>query len=362
MTDEPMTADSENPDASNETVDQATRETLLEEYGHRCQGCGRRGPGASGLATLQVHHIERNPDDMDEHDPTNLTVLCRSCHTWLHQQARPNDSPVEITAADESVLLPQDIEILRYLADNGPTKTGDIAAEVQGDSTVASVRQRLWLLMGLDNFVEQREKQVVDKDIETGEWGLVEQVENSARGHIPDNPQILAQRVEDEQVRQALECGVDRNTVSTVFDVSRRTTFNKEKRARAFDFPLEAFSRSRGGRPAADTTPSQNATVASVSAETEDETTDGTAQQRLDTDTEQQQSAEQSHPTTSTAPNADVHNPQEGADEPVTEGSTDGSDNSEREQVVIDMTDDEAQIREKLRKLLETLDNGDVPQ
>lgn len=230
----------------NKSVDAETRKKVLNKYDHRCQACGRRGPEQGGLATLQVHHIDRDPEGMAEHDIQNLTLLCRSCHSWLHQQSSPDDSPVEITEADQSVLLPQDIEILRYLESRGPTRTGDIAANLTADLTVPAVRQRLWVLMGLDNIVETREKQIVDKDIETGEWGLTEQIETSVRGHIPDDPQLLVQRMEDEQVRQALDRGVDRQDVTEVLGIARRTSFNKEKRARAYDFPLDAFS--RGGR------------------------------------------------------------------------------------------------------------------
>lgn len=235
------------PEECHETVDPETREAVLGEYSHRCQVCGRCGPKKGGLATLHVHHIERDPDGMGEHDMENLTLLCRSCHSWFHQQSTPDDAPVEITEEDQSVLLPQDIEILRYMADSGPARTGDIASGMPTDLTVSAVRERLWVLMGLDNLVEARDQQIVDKDIETGEWGLVNQIENPARGYIPDDPQLLLQRMEDEKVRQALDRGCDRNDIINVFDVSRRTTFNKQKRACAYDFPLSAFS--RGGRP-----------------------------------------------------------------------------------------------------------------
>ena len=235
------------PQECHETVDPETRQAVLDEYAHRCQVCGRRGPEKGGLATLHVHHIERNPNEMGEHDMENLTLLCRSCHSWFHQQTTPEDAPVEITAEDQTVLLTQDIEILQYLADTGPARTGDIAAAVSTDLSVSAVRERLWVLMGLDNLVEPRDRQIVDKDVETGEWGLTEQIENSARGYIPDDPQLLLQRMEDEQVRQALERGCDRSDIIDVYDVSRRTTFNKSKRACAYDFPLSAFS--RGGRP-----------------------------------------------------------------------------------------------------------------
>ncbi len=247
---------------------------MLAKYGYRCQSCGRRGPEKGGLATLHVHHIERDPDEMNEHDLENLTLLCRSCHSWLHQQSTPEDSPVELTEADQCVLLAQDIEILRYLADQGPARTGDIVSGVPTDLSVSAVRERLWVLMGLDNLVETRDRQIVDKDVETGEWGLIEQIENSARGHIPDDPQLLLQRMEDEQVRQALEHGCDRNDVIEVFGVSRRTTFNKQKRACAYDFPLSAFS--RGGRPTDSERSDRGPTTTDTVTEDSDE------QQRLD--------------------------------------------------------------------------------
>jgi hypothetical protein len=45
--------------------------------------------------------------------------------------------------------------------------------------------------------------------------GLVDQIENSARGHIPDDQQLLLQRMEDEQVRRAFDRGCDRRAVKT---------------------------------------------------------------------------------------------------------------------------------------------------
>ncbi len=257
-----------------ETVDSETRDTVLTQYGSRCQVCGRVGPSEGGLATLHVHHIERDPDGMDVHDLENLTLLCRLCHTWHHHRSTPEDAPVELTEADQAVLLSQDIEILQYFADHGPARTGEIVSGLSIDLSVSAVRERLWVLMGLDNLVEARDRQIVDKDIETGEWGLVEQIENSARGHIPDNPHLLLQRMEDEQVRQALARECDRSNVTAVFGIARRTTFNKVKRACAYDFPLDAFS--RGGRPTSrDTSDRGSATPDTV----ED---DGDEQQQLD--------------------------------------------------------------------------------
>jgi hypothetical protein len=262
--------------ACHESVPPAVREAMLDEYSSRCQACGRRGPAEGGLADLHVHHIERDPADLDEHDEENLTVLCRPCHEWLHQQVDPADAPVRLTDADQTVLLTQDIEILRVLADEGPLRTGDVAAAVTADLTVSAVRERLWVLMGLDNHVAERDRQLVDKDVETGEWGLIDQIETSARGHIPEDPQLLLQRMEDEQVRQALDRGCDRRTVAEVLGITRRTTFNKEKRARAYGFPAEAYS-NRGGRPTGtpeDTGPDTN-TETDPGTETDPDTTPG---------------------------------------------------------------------------------------
>ena len=235
-----------------ESVSAAKRDTVLDEYSSKCQTCGRRGPREGGLATLDVHHIERAPDDCGEHDVENLTLLCRPCHIWHHNQTDPAEAPVEITEADRTRLLPQDIEILRLFADHGPMRTGVIAEEIVADLNVSSVRERLWVVMGLDNLIDERDEQIVDKDVETGEWGLAGQIENSARGHIPEDPQLLLQRAADERVRRALERGCSRSDVVDVLDVSKRSTFYKHKRAAAYDFPLDAFS--RGGRPTTEKT------------------------------------------------------------------------------------------------------------
>lgn len=271
---QPGTAEGEQADTArcHETVDQHTRERVLDRDQHRCQTCGYKGPGAGGLATLHIHHIERDPDDVDEHDPANLTTLCRACHRWLHQQSSRDDVPLELSDEDVSRLLAQDIEILRFLVEEGPARTGEIADAVTADLTVAAVRERLWVLMGLDNSVTDRERQLVDKDVETNEWGLPSQIETSARGHIPGDRQLLIQRVEDERVRRALNRGCDRDMVTAVLGISERSTFYKEKRARAFDIPLDAVA-DRGG-----TSPSESARE--DGSETESPTAEG--QQRLD--------------------------------------------------------------------------------
>ena len=234
-------------DTRHETVDQVTQEAVLERDQHRCRACGVKGPGAGGLADLEVHHADRDPDDIEEHHMSNLLTLCRSCHSWHHKRAQPSESPIRLTDADLSELLSHDIEILRILDEHGPLRTGAIEEALSVDMTVTAVRERLWLLAGLDNHVDDRAEPLIMKDVASQEWGLLDDIVTSARGHIPDDPKLLVQRVEDELMRRAFDRGSDRETIMEVFDSSRRGTFYKQKRAKMYDFPLDAFS--RGGRP-----------------------------------------------------------------------------------------------------------------
>ena len=316
-----------------ETVDEDTRDDVLADYKHRCQTCGRYGPEKGGLATLHVHHIERDPDGLGEHDLENLTLLCRACHSWLHQQSTPDDAPVEITDDDQTVLLPQDIEILQFFADNGPARTGDIATGLSSDHSVSAVRERLWVLMGLDNLVDDRDRQIVDKDVETGQWGLVDQVDTSARGHIPDDPQLLLQRMEDERVRQALDRGCDRSAVMDALGVTRRTTFHKFKRGCAFDFPLDAFS--RGGRPRADGQSDRSVAEAETAASESDE------QQRLDAVADQEPASTSGTETVS-----------ESESDPGVKASVEGSEDNDRE---LNEDDADGELRAHLQQAISAL-------
>ncbi|WP_251133242.1 hypothetical protein [Halorubrum sp. 2020YC2] len=162
-------------------------------------------------------------------------------------RSTPSDIPIRLTEADDKELQSHEYEILRILYDNGPLRTKEIAEELTVEMTRTAVRERLWHLGGLDNEVAERAEPLVTKDIATQEWGLLDDIVTSARGHIPDDPKLLVQRTEDELVRRALDRGCDRQTVMEVFDVSRRGTFYKETRSKMYDFPLDAFS--RGGRP-----------------------------------------------------------------------------------------------------------------
>ena len=247
-----------------ETVDQATREKILERDGHQCRFCGN-------ASNLEVHHIRREPDGMDVHDQTNLTTLCRDCHLWFHQMPSGDTLPVELTEADQAELVPYDTEILEILAEHGPMDPSAVQAKLSVDVTTNTVRQRLWLLMGLDNVVESRTKQIVDQDAETGQWGLTSHISESRRGEIPEDRQRLVLRNEDEMVRRALASGISRERVAEMFDISIRATWNKQKRAWAYDFPADALKGGRRGEPspsasadeAVEVTESPDAAVAS---------------------------------------------------------------------------------------------------
>lgn len=260
-----------------EKIPPKRREEALERDRYSCVLCSAAGPGAGGTARLEVHHADPDPDDDDLHALSNLVTLCEDCHLWHHKRPDGDDVPFRLTAADDDVLDPTDYEILRYLANHGPAETSAIADTLTADLSPTAVRERLALLMGLDNVVDEREQQLIDQDVETGKWGLTEQIEHSARGHIPSEPQKLIQRVEDEQVRQALDRGCDRQAVMDILDVSRRSTFHKAKRARAYDLPLAALTRSGDGgqHPAAGTSNEETDEAGETGKTSERDATDG---------------------------------------------------------------------------------------
>jgi hypothetical protein len=230
-----------------EKIPPKRREEALERDGYSCNGCGDLGEEAGGSVKLHVHHADPSPDDRDRHALSNLTTYCVDCHVWQHLRPESDDVPFEITAADDEVLDPADYEILQYLAENGPAGTSEVADVLSAELSPTAVRERLAVLMGLDNQVEARDRQILDHDVETGQWGLTDQIEHSARGHIPSDRQTLIQRIEEEQVRKALARGYDQETVAGVLDVSPRTVVHKQKRAWGYGFPLDAFRRGGSG-------------------------------------------------------------------------------------------------------------------
>lgn len=225
-----------------EKIPSTRRDEALERDGHTCRTCGAAGPGAGGMARLHVHHSDPDPDG-DRHALSNLITLCVDCHAWHHKRPDAEDVPFEIAAGDDEVLRPHDYEILQVLAEDGPLSTGEIQERISVDVSSLTVRERLWLLMGLDYEVPERDAPLVDQSVKTGSWGLRSQIEESERGRIPEDMQSLIRRVNDEQVRRALNRGCDRGTVTEIFDIAERTSWHKQRRAQAYDFPLAALER-----------------------------------------------------------------------------------------------------------------------
>lgn len=231
----------------NEPLPPNVRKEVLEQDGYQCQFCGRSKGDEDGFLQFEVHHKEQNPD-CGYHDLDNLQTLCVDCHRWMHLKPDPEEVPITLSDADKTQLRAHDYEILQVLAENGPLKTGEIGAAITPELSAQAIRERLWRLMGLDNRVESREVQLIDQDVKTGRWGLPEAIVHSERGRIPPGIEAFIQRIEDEQVRQAVERDVDREVIAEFLNIGYRTTFYMEERARAYQFPLNDL-KSDGGRP-----------------------------------------------------------------------------------------------------------------
>lgn len=238
-----MTGSDTEGEGEGEKIPPAVREQVLERDRYACQVCGVSGLQVGGKVALEAHHKQREPEGCGRHDLANLVTLCVDCHSWVHKRPTGEELPFEITDADQRVLLPHDYQILQVLHESGPLTTGEVQEALSLELSTDAIRDRLWLLMGLDKEVVSRDQALVDQDARTNEWGVVGQIEDSKRGRIPDDMQTLIRRVHDERVRQALARGCDRATVADVFDVAERTTWYKQRRAQAYDFPLTAVER-----------------------------------------------------------------------------------------------------------------------
>lgn len=250
----------------------AKRAERLRLDGHRCQTCPAKSVEVGGAAYVEVHHRDPDPDECDRHALENLTTLCADCHSWLHKKPTSEEVPLELSGADKRALRPVDYVILNVFHEDGPCSMRTVQDRMAVLLSDSAVREHVYRLMGFDYEVASRDYPLVDQDAVTGEWGLVDQVTNSERGRIPDDPRKLLQRASDERVRRALARGCDRETVMDAFGIARRTTWYKQYRAQAYDFPLATFEQGKsagtasgdltlgepdevGGTPADDTLP-----------------------------------------------------------------------------------------------------------
>jgi hypothetical protein len=170
------------------------------------------------------------------------------------------DVPADL--CDEAVtrLLPQDYEILERLYDDGPLAIEELQARLTAELSQIAIRERLWLLMGLDRMVEGQD-QLIDHSATSEKWGRPADIDDSERGRIPDDNQTLQRRIEDERIRRSLDLGFDRQTVAERFDVCPRTTRYKERRARAYAFPLDAVDSEVTGTSESRPSPSQQSEI-----------------------------------------------------------------------------------------------------
>lgn len=226
------------PSDTHESFPSDTRDEILEADRHKCQICGAKGSEKGGAASLETHHIEDDPDDVAYHDAENGTTLCSVCHNYVTNRI-PDDLPFNVADIENDLKLqPYDLEILSVLARRGPVTLLELVANITDAKSENATRERLWHLMGHDDRIDHLPHQLVDQDADTGEWGLPNQIDRSARGRIPDDKDKLLQRFEDEMVRWLLDAGLDRPTVADIVEVGERTTYHREKRARAYQIPL----------------------------------------------------------------------------------------------------------------------------
>lgn len=63
------------------------RKIAIEAHGKRCQRCGK---DLSESGRISVHHIDgcHYIDELTDHSPDNLMVLCDGCHTKIHHEMR----------------------------------------------------------------------------------------------------------------------------------------------------------------------------------------------------------------------------------------------------------------------------------
>ena len=221
------------------TFPASVRKQILERDGYQCQVCGRLGPERGGSIDLEAHHMQENPEFVDRDHPDNGTTMCIPCHHLVTHRLTADDLPFDLDGvAAEVNLLYKDIEILTYLYEHGPATTSEIR-EVTSGSSRTSIIERLWTLMSVDRETNALDEPLIDKDLDTEEWGYPDDIGRTVRGRIPNGEEELMNRLRDELLRQLLDAGVSRSTVGLFFGRSRRATFYISKRAGALRVPFD---------------------------------------------------------------------------------------------------------------------------
>ena len=215
------------------------REEILDRDRYQCQVCGRLGPERGGNIDLEAHHMQEDPELVDRDHPDNGTTMCIPCHHLVTHRMTVDDLPFDLDGvAAEVNLLYKDIEILTYLYEHGPATTSEIR-EVTSGAARTSIIERLWTLMSVDRKVDSLDEPLIDKDLDTDEWGYPSDIGRTVRCRIPESEEEMMNRLRDELLRRLLDAGVSRSTVALFFGRSRRATFYISKRAGALRIPFD---------------------------------------------------------------------------------------------------------------------------
>lgn len=239
---------SRTPTGDEVTLPPNVREKVLKRDGYRCVLCNAESADAGGEATLQVHHAEYDPDHCDVNDMDNLTTLCTVCHSWMHGMPDPDDLPIELSKKAIRRLVGGDFEILQILVADGPMSAKRIAAQAAHNPDIQTVKQRLYAIMGVDTIVDEQ-PQIVDKDANTGQWGLERDIDTSER-RDPQTIYDTVKRTRDKIVQSAMEQGYDQELIADIVGIDKRQCYVCMHRARAYDFDMSRFT--GRGRPPKD--------------------------------------------------------------------------------------------------------------
>ncbi|ADE02714.1 HNH endonuclease [Haloferax volcanii] len=221
------------------TFPTSVRREILKRDDFQCQVCGRLGPERGGNIDLEAHHMREDPEYVYRDHADNGTTMCIPCHHLITHRTTADDLLFALDdVAAEVNLLYKDIEILVYLYEHGPATTSEIREATSG-SARTSIIERLWTLMSVDRDVDSLDGPLIDKDLDTDEWGYPDDIGRTVRGRVPEGEEELVNRLRDELLRRLLDAGVNRSTLALFFGRSRRATFYIAKRAGAIRVPFD---------------------------------------------------------------------------------------------------------------------------
>jgi hypothetical protein len=235
-------------------IPESVRERVLDRDG-RCRVSGCRRPAPSDTPNLFVQRIDDDPAHCHPDDPENLVARCLDCACWIRKMPSRDDLPSVLQERLDGTDLDADhIEILRYLHENGPARTGEITDAVDRTSAT-SVRRVLYGLMARDIRDDAVSGRLVAKDRRADTYGLPWQIpdERDARGVVPLEPHVRRTRILDAVVDRLLDAldqqvANPREVAAAVVDRKPNQTYNMEKRSCAFQFPFEQWAETKRSR------------------------------------------------------------------------------------------------------------------